>query len=402
MKLFSLLSIFLLTFGLSGCILFDEDKSFAWPDVTESECNFDNNKNLTCSPYLDGFDVPHMSAIHPENDELWIIDLNGLILSWDGFSLFKVANLSFLISNCHFEQGLLGFVFDENFNSTNQVLLSYVKKGPCDGDNESNLFLASAIIDNSGILNISSIKIIQEIYQPYRNHNGGYLQSIGDNKYLWGIGDGGGSLDPHSNAQDTSTPLGTIQLFSFIDNEIYPVPGETNSDSLVLHNGLRNPWRFDFDNNNNILWVTDVGEKCWEEVNLLSINESANLGWPKREGLHKVHSNGYTNENGTCYYDEDAPLASDDFTDPITSYIHEGGNCSITGGFWMNWGPKSIQDRYLYGDFCTGSIWTLREVEGIWTDEYIGSFQGMIVGFGRGLSDEILIFTWDGTIYSLN
>ena len=68
----------------------------------------------------------------------------------------------------------------------------------------------------------------------------------------------------------------------------------------------------------------------------------------------------------------------------------------------MNWGPKSLQDGYLYGDFCTGSMWILREIEEIWTDEYIGSFQGMIVGFGRGISDEILIFTWDGSIYSLN
>lgn len=401
MKIFPFFSVLLLTFGLSGCILSDKEDSFIWPEILESECTFENNQDLNCSSYLDGFDVPHMSASHPDKDEIWIIDLNGLIQSWDGYSLFTISNLSFLISNCHIEQGLLGFAFDENFNSSNQVLLSYIEKGPCDEENEANLILASAKIGNSGILNISSIKILREIYQPYRNHNGGYLQSIGGNQYLWGIGDGGGSNDPDSNAQDNSTPLGTIQLFSFINNEIYSVLEKTNSDPYILHNGLRNPWRFDLDINNR-LWVTDVGQSCWEEINLLSINKSANLGWSEREGLHKFHSNGYTNENGTCYDDDDAPLVNDDFTDPVATYLHEGGNCSITGGFWMDWGPKSLQDGYLYGDFCSGSIWILREIEGTWTDEYIGSFKGMIVGFGRGLSDDILIFTWDGIIYSLD
>ena len=356
MKIFPFFSVLLLTFGLSGCILFDKEDPQIWPEVLESECIFENNQDINCSSYLDGFDVPHMSATHPDKDEIWIIDLNGLIQSWDGFSLFTISNLNFLISNCHFEQGLLGFTFDENFNSSNQILLSYIEKGPCDGENEANLILASAKIGNSGILNISSIKILQEIYQ---------------------------------------------QLFSFINNEIYPVLEKTNSDPYVLHNGLRNPWRFDLDINDR-LWVTDVGQNCWEEVNLLSINQSANLGWSEREGLHRFHSNGYTNENGTCYDDDDAPLAHDDFTDPVATYLHEGGNCSITGGFWMDWGPKSLQDGYLYGDFCSGSIWILREIEGTWTDEYIGSFKGMIVGFGRGLSDDILIFTWDGAIYSLD
>ncbi len=401
MKIFAIFSIFLLCFSFSGCILLEDDDVFVWPEVLDSECIFENNKGLSCSPYLEDFAVPHMSVKHPSKDEIWIIDLDGLIKSWDGLSTETVANLSSIISRCHFEQGLLGFAFDQNFNTTDTILLSYIESGSCEDDNEADLILASAKIDDLGLLDLTSIIVLKVIDQPYRNHNGGYLQSIGNNEYLWGIGDGGGSNDPDSNGQEPNTPLGTIQYFTYTENGIIPILNNSNLDDYTLHYGLRNPWRFDLDSNDR-LWVTDVGQNCWEEVNLVSLTETSNLGWSEREAFHRFHSNGYTNENGTCYLDEDEPSTPKEMTDPIVSYLHDGGNCSIIGGEWMDWGPDILHNGYIYGDFCSGSIWIIQDNEGIWVNEYIGKFSGMIVGFGRGLSDEILVFTWDGTIYSVS
>ena len=96
--------------------------------------------------------------------------------------------------------------------------------------------------------------------------------------------------------------------------------------------------------------------------------------------------------------DENIVQSDDNLTYPIAIYGHENGNCSITGGFWMDWGPELLQNGYLYGDFCSGEIWLLKEIGGEWKQNYIGSSGGMIVGFGRGIADEVLVFHWTGDI----
>jgi len=88
----------------------------------------------------------------------------------------------------------------------------------------------------------------------------------------------------------------------------------------------------------------------------------------------------------------------DDLTGPVVTYPHSDGNCSITGGFWMDWGPDDLSSGYIYGDFCSGSMWILKEENGSWNESYIGSSGGMIVGFGKGLEGELLVFHWTGEI----
>ena len=382
----------------SGCL--SEDEGFEWPEPEKWDCSIEIQYNLSCEKYLDSFQTPILSLEHPLGEELWIVELSGKISSWDGLTISQVADISDMVSNCHYEQGLLGAAFDENFSSSRAILLSFVEEGSCEGPNEANLILASATISEEGKLDRSSIVELMAIEQPYRNHNGGHMLNIGNNQFLWGLGDGGSGSDPDGNGQDSSTPLGSILLFSFIDGEIAPVVQDPVGDPYVLHYGLRNPWRFDVDNQNR-LWIADVGQNCWEEVNVVAINQTVNFGWSEREGMHKFLSNGYTNEDGTCDIDEDEEVSPQGFTDPIFSYPHKEGNCSITGGYWMDWGPLELRDTYLFGDFCTGSIWTISEIDGNWTHEYIGSSGGMIVGFGKGLEGELLIFHWTGEIVNL-
>ena len=389
-------SILVLSTASSGCMS-ESEEGFEWPEPVSWGCNLDATYSLDCDLFLEAFDIPHQSVINPVSNELWIVYLSGYIKSWDGNDLQLVADLSEFVNRCHMEQGLLGVAFEDDFEVTGTVLMSYVAEGPCEGPNQSNLTLATISIDSEGLLDPSSISILKEIEQPYRNHNGGYLLPLGDNQYLWGVGDGGGSDDPHQNGQNNSTPLGSILLFAYEKGDISSVLINQTGDQYVLHSGLRNPWRFDIDSYDR-LWIADVGQNCYEEINLAPLMESSNFGWSEREGEHRFYPNGFTNEDGTCNPDEGETPLPDGMTDPVGFYPHENGNCSITGGFWMDWGPETLRDGYLYGDFCSGSMWVMREESGTWSEEYIGSSGGMIVGFGETPDGGLLVFHWTGEV----
>tara|TARA_B100001996_G_scaffold56695_1_gene40215 strand:+ start:1016 stop:2200 length:1185 start_codon:yes stop_codon:yes gene_type:complete len=384
-----LVSLLMLSSGITGCLSNSEDE-YVWPEPLEPiECEFSGEYELECDLYIQDSDISHYSITNPENGELWIIYLNGFVKSWNGEALSKVGDLSSIVSRCHMEQGLLGMAFDEDFINSRIVLISYVEEGGCIGPNESDLILASVLITEEGEIDISTITILREVKQPYRNHNGGHLLGIGDNRYLWGIGDGGSGDDPHENGQNSSNSLGTINLFSFQNNVISPVITDSDGDPYVLHYGLRNPWRFSMDNN-GMLWIADVGQNCWEEINLASIAGQMNFGWSMKEGFQDFESNEGCNDNRAD--------TVDNLTYPVSVYGHNNGNCSVTGGFWMDWGPEPLQGGYVYGDFCSGSIWILKESNNGWEGHYVGTSSGMIVGFGKGLGDELLIFHWTGEI----
>ena len=391
MSKFALFSVLLLCSSLTGCL--GSDDSFEWPSPSEQDCAIVVEFNLECEIYIPGQETPHYSLSNPENGDLWIIYLSGFIKSWDGTSLSEVVDLSSLVSRCHMEQGLLGFAFDDDFINSNLIIISYIENGPCEGDNESDLILASLQVGDNDLIDKSTITTLRIIDQPYRNHNGGHLLSIGNNQYLLGLGDGGSGSDPHSHGQNKNNSLGSINLFSFENNEIKPVLEDSDKDPYVLHYGLRNPWRFSL-GVDNMLWISDVGQNCWEEVNLVPMNETKNLGWSSKEAHQDFE------KNANCELSENNQ--DEDLTYPVTYYGHQDGNCSITGGYWMDWGPPSLSDGYLYGDFCTGIMWLLKEENGYWKSEYIGHAGGMIVGFGKGISDELLIFLWTGNIISIS
>ena len=374
-----------------GCFGGDSDDEFEWPDPSSDGCHMDYD--LECSTLLQLGETAHHSLINPLDGKMWIVFLGGMIKSWDGENLEDIADLSDLVSRCHMEQGLLGVSFDSDYVESNIVLLSYVEDGTCEGENQSDLVLSSAKIGDAGVMDMDSITVLKRIEQPYRNHNGGYLLHVGNGNYLWGVGDGGSANDPHGNGQDPSNPLGTIQLFEFRGNEIVAVLDNSTGDPFVLHYGLRNPWRFDVSDDGD-LWIADVGQNCWEEVNLVTLDKRSNLGWGDREGFQEFY------EGVSCT--EERGESDIDVTDPILAYPHQEGNCSITGGYWMDWGPESLRNGYIYGDFCTGSIWIFEEIDGEWTETKIGNSGGMIVGFGEGMNGEIIVFHWTGDIVEIS
>ena len=391
MRIALALAVLMLSSLCTGCLGGDSDDEFEWPDPISDGCEM--NYDLECSTLLQLGETAHHSLINPLDGKMWIVFLGGAIKSWDGENLEDVADLSGLVSRCHMEQGLLGLSLDSNFVETKVVLLSYVEDGACEGENQSDLVLASSKIGEDGRIEMDSVTVLKRVEQPYRNHNGGFLLHVGNGSYLWGVGDGGSANDPHSNGQDSSSALGTIQLFEFRNNEIKSILDNSTGDPFVLHYGLRNPWRFDIGVNGD-LWIADVGQNCWEEINLVTLDMRSNLGWGDREGFQEFH------EGVSCT--DEIQESDQSLTDPVLTYPHQNGNCSVTGGYWMDWGPEELRNGYLYADFCTGSIWILEEFEGEWTESYVGNSGGMIVGFGEGLNGEVIVFHWTGDIVKIS
>ena len=396
MKLKSILLILIFTTSLlSGCFGEEEEEiGFTWPDNVEITCAVPEESNLLCDYYLDGFNTPINSLKHPNQQQIWIADLTGEIYSWDGETKALKGNLSSLISNCHNEQGLLGFSFINSTDNFEKILISYTENLSCTGEEGVASLVLSELEIIDGVIDLDSIKILRTIEQPYRNHNGGSILSLGNDQFLWSVGDGGGSEDPDGNGQNMSSHLGTIQYFQYIDSSVEPIINSSgNETDFILHYGLRNPWKFDVDNQGRI-WIADVGQYCYEEVNMVNLIDSSNFGWSIREGMHDFDG------ERTCNHPNTEP--PEGITDPILEYSHENGNCSITGGYWMDWGPESMRDSYLFGDFCSGNIWLAKEVDNNWIIEDVTNVGTMIVGFGKGINDELLIFSWAGTIYQIS
>ena len=391
MRIALALAVLMLSSLCTGCLGGDSDDEFEWPDPISDGCEM--NYDLECSTLLQLGETAHHSLINPLDGKMWIVFLGGAIKSWDGENLEDVADLSGLVSRCHMEQGLLGLSLDSNFVETKVVLLSYVEDGACEGENQSDLVLASSKIGEDGRIEMDSVTVLKRVEQPYRNHNGGFLLHVGNGSYLWGIGDGGSANDPHSNGQDSSSALGTIQLFEFRNNEIKSILDNSTGYPFVLHYGVLNTWRFEIGVNGD-LWIADVGQYCWEEINLVTLDMRSNLGWGDREGFQEFH------EGVSCT--DEIQESDQSLTDPVLTYPHQNGNCSVTGGYWMDWGPEELRNGYLYADFCTGSIWILEEFEGEWTESYVGNSGGMIVGFGEGLNGEVIVFHWTGDIVKIS
>ena len=382
MRLAVLFSLIFVSSTFVGCLGVEDEDKFTWPEKKYADCSLTTEYDLVCETYLNllSYGAPIASLHYEPLDEIWVAYLDGNILGYNGDTVRPVGNLSSIISRCHYEQGLLGMVFVEG-QDFGKILISYIENDICEESHAAPLVLAEINLENH-ILYAEYLTVLEKIEQPYRNHNGGYIIYAGNNEYLWGIGDGGSSGDPHKNGQNESTPLGSIRHIDYT-NDTY--------ESKTLHYGLRNPWRFDIDSKGG-LWIGDVGQTCFEEVNFIEKwNESTNFGWSTREGSHEF--------NLDCT--SPRTVAPDGITDPLLEYPHTGGDCSVTGGFWMDWGPSDLQNGYLYGDFCTGTMWLAKNESGVFTEKVIANTEIQITGFGRGLNDELLIFDWGGKIVKL-
>ncbi len=282
------------------------------------------------------------------------------------------------------ERGLLGFTFDQNYIDNGYFYIYYID---FDGNSVISRFKDTKNIES--IFN-TELKILQ-VDQPYSNHNGGSIL-IGPDGYLYiALGDGGSGGDPFLNGQNGNTLLGSIlriDVSRTSEDNRYQIPNDNpfidndNFKDEVWAYGLRNPWRMSFDMKTGKLFVGDVGQDNFEEINI--IEKGGNYGWNIMEG-------------NSCFNNE--ICNKENLIMPIIEYSHSEG-CSVTGGYVYHGRIESLKNKYIFSDFCSGNIWTIDLSNNEYEKERLlkGPFQ--ISSLGQDENGEVYILSFDGRIYT--
>ena len=357
---------------------------------------------------------PVFVVFEPATNQMYAVEQTGkiyLINNLQNKSLFLDLSKKISVSITPDERGLLGMVFDPNFQSNGFFYVSYI-----DTENYS-VVSRFRLSENKDEVDIESEKKLIYFEQPFNNHNGSHLDFNPIDNYLYiSFGDGGSSGDPYGNAQNLHNFFGSILRIDPQDDGSYLIP---NDNPLVLHKknndsdikseiwayGLRNVWRFSFDNNNGDIYMGDVGQYLWEEINYLEFGENGgNFGWNIMEGNH-------------CYPEPGCDKVG--FINPIFEYPSDANypfslmgikeenvsGCSVTGGYIYRGDQiKSLYGLYIFSDFCTGKIWALDPLKNIIqeiTAPLLGSEQHMISSFGQDINNEIYIVEFSGKIYKI-
>ena len=346
--------------------------------------------SIALEPVLSGLSSPvYLTSAHDSSNRLFIVEQGGRIKVLPDGANSPVVFLDIaarVISGG--ERGLLGLAFHPHFRSNRRFFVNYTRTP--DGATVIAEYHASSTAPN---IADTAETVLLVIPQPFANHNGGMIE-FGPDGYLYlGIGDGGSANDPGNRAQDINNLLGKILRIdvdrtdginpyaSPADNPFFgSIPGRDE----IYATGMRNPWRFSFDRLTGDLYAGDVGQNEWEEIDI--VRRGANYGWRVMEGLHCNPSI----SGGAC---DSAGLAL-----PIAEYRHTGGRCSVTGGYAYR-GPNSTlaPGTYVYGDFCTGEVFTLINGQ----QEVLLDSSLSISSFGEDEAGEIYIVGLGGTIHRL-
>jgi len=325
-------------------------------------------------------------AVRRSDDGLYVAEKTGRVVAIRGGSLdpVPVLDLSAEVSQGS-EQGLLGLAFSPDGR------FLYVNYTDLAGDTHITEFSMQ-----DGKADQASRRQVMFVDQPFSNHNGGNL-SFGPDGYLYvGLGDGGSGGDPLNNAQSLDTLLGKMLR---IDprpggGRPYQIPpdnpfiGQPGVLPEIWAYGLRNPWRYSFDGSTGDLWIGDVGQDAWEEVDFQQAGSQGgeNYGWNRLEGTH-----GYAG---------DAPP---DAVPPVYEYEHVGGGCVVTGGYvYRGAGIPALEGVYVFGDFCEGKLMALRLQGGVVVDiADLGPTVENLSSFGEDAGGELYVMSLSGSLFRL-
>jgi glucose/arabinose dehydrogenase len=287
------------------------------------------------------------------------------------------------------EQGLLSVAFHPQYRSNGFLFVNYTDKK---GDSRIERYTVST---DRNVADPQSPKVILSIDQRYENHQGG-LNLFGPDGMLYiGMGDGGGKRDPHGNGQNRNVLLGKLLRLNVDRGDPYVVPtanpyvkGGGRGEIWAI--GLRNPWRFAFDRFSGLLYIADVGQDRYEEINVVSMPiAGVNYGWKTMEGPSCFMSSG-CDQTG--------------LQRPALSYSHENSACSVIGGFVYR-GQKipEIKGQYFYSDYCNSWLRSFGFADGKVTDQHewpVGRL-GSVVSFGEDSQGELYICTSSGRVYRI-
>jgi len=290
------------------------------------------------------------------------------------------------------ERGLLGLAIHPSFPTDPRVFVDYT-------DLNGNTVVASYRLDpaDASRLDPSSAAVILQVGQPFANHNGGALAFGPDGDLYISLGDGGSEGDPQGNGQKLDTMLGKILRID-VDHpsagQPYGIPtgnpfvGNPLARPEIWLSGLRNPWRMSFDRTTGDLWLGDVGQNAWEEVDVARAGAGGlNFGWNTMEGNH-------------CYQPAEGCDQSG-LTLPVAEYGHDAGCVVIGGVVYRGSRYPMLQGGYLYLDFCSGRIWALDAAAAAPTPAQVGVLSGQLAAFGEDQAGEVYLADLDGTISEL-
>ncbi|MEX2542306.1 MAG: PQQ-dependent sugar dehydrogenase [Trueperaceae bacterium] len=290
------------------------------------------------------------------------------------------------------ERGLLGLAFHPDYAGNGRFFVDYT-----DPNGHTVVARYSVSADDPNRADSESAAEVLRVEQPYANHNGGQL-GFGPDGYLYvSLGDGGAGGDPHDHGQNPATLLGTLLRLDVDAAEPYAVPADNpfvdNDDARpeIWAYGLRNPWRFSFDRETGDLWIADVGQNVWEEINLQAAGSGGgeNYGWNVMEGAHCFEPSEGCDREGLVL--------------PVIEYDHDQG-CSVTGGYrYRGSALPGLAGVYVYADYCSGEIWGASpNDEGGWTSESLLQSGVRVSAFGEDESGELYLADHGGgAIYRL-
>ena len=329
---------------------------------------------------------------------LYIVERRGIILAMDAGASLRTTFLDITgrVGSTASEQGLLGLAFPPDYAGKGYFYVNYT-----DSSGDSVVARFRLLGGDPAAADPASEEILLRVDQPFANHNGGQL-AFGPDGFLYiGFGDGGSGGDPNGNGQSLATPLGKILRIDVEQDpgaDPYLIPadnpfiGVVDTREEIWAYGLRNPWRFSFDRLTGELYIADVGQSAYEEINVQpAAGGGENYGWNVMEGMH-------------CYPATAPTCNQAGLTLPVAEYRHSGGDCSVTGGFvYRGAGYPALQGSYLYGDFCSGRIRGLSRDGAAWNNPLLLESALRISAFGEDEDGELYVADYSsGNIYRIN
>lgn len=368
----------------------------AWPRPSAgSDISLSRFTNLS-------FTQPVLLLQAPADTARWfVVQQNGIVWQFAGTDPASASTYIDISSRVRAggEMGLLGMAFHPDYPADNRVFLSYTSGNPL----VSRLSSFSSS-DGGATLDPATESVLLTIDQPAENHNGGHI-GFGPDGYLYiGIGDGGGGGDPLGNGQRLTTLLGKMLRIDvnsaapyaippsnpFAGNAVCPPAGRSSGACPEIYAyGLRNPWRWSFDSANGDLWVADVGQALFEEVNVVTIG--GNYGWRCREGAHDFQPGSPGCSTATLI-------------DPVSEYDHTLGG-SITGGYVYRGSQNTaLVGRFLFGDFESGRIfaWIAENATQPRQPTELLDSDLLISSFGMGNDGELYVVDYRGALYRMD
>jgi glucose/arabinose dehydrogenase len=329
----------------------------------------------------------YLTAPTGDTARLFVVEQSGQIRIVQHGQLLPAAFLDIhtrLVSGG--EQGLLSVAFHPNYATNGYFYVNYTD---LNGDTRVERYTVSAA--DSNLADTATHKLIIFIPQPYSNHNGGLVMFGPDGMFYIGMGDGGSGGDPQNRAQSPDSLLGKLLRIDVDGGDPYAIPAgnpfaTSGGAKEIWALGLRNPWRFAFDRSAGLLYIGDVGQGAWEEVDVQPASQGGlNYGWRIMEGAH-------------CY--NPANCSSAGLVLPAVEYDHSNGQCAIIGGFvYRGTRFPALAGQYFYADLCAGWVRSFSYAGGAVTGQTSWNLDvspGSPLSFGEDARGELYLLTAGG------